>query len=216
MSEAGADLPELIRDGSPDADARILLTHGAGAPVTDGFMQTVTEGLVSAGLEVVRFEFPYMARRRLDGKRRGPDRPAVLETTWKTVIAELGGGPRWVIGGKSMGGRIATRVADEVRARGVVCFGYPFHPPGKPEKLRTAHLEPLSTRTLILQGSRDTMGAREEVEDYELSTSIRIEWLEDGDHSLAPRKKSGHTAENHLSSAREMAARFVRECFGRH
>jgi predicted alpha/beta-hydrolase family hydrolase len=214
LSDPGADLPELIRDGPPDAEARVLLTHGAGAPATDGFMQTLTEGLVGAGIEVVRFEFPYMAKRRLDGKRRGPDRPPVLEATWKTVIAELGGGTRWVIGGKSMGGRIATRVADEVCARGVVCFGYPFHPPGKPEKLRTVHLESLSTRTLVLQGSRDTMGTREEVEGYELSASIQIEWLEDGDHSLAPRKKSGHTAEAHLNSARELATRFVRECFG--
>ncbi len=161
----------------------------------------------------MRFEFPYMAKRREDGKRRGPDRMSILQATWKQVLEGLGGGERWVIGGKSMGGRVASRVADEVGARGVVCLGYPFHPPGKPENLRTAHLESLRTPALVLQGTRDTMGSRGEVEGYSLSDSIRIEWLEDGDHSLKPRKKSGHSAEEHLARAGQLAAEFVKGCF---
>ena len=84
------------------------------------------------------------------------------------------------IGGKSMGGRMASMIADEMGVRALVCFGYPFHPPGKPAQLRTAHLETLRTPALILQGSRDPFGTEHEVSTYELSKAIRIEWLPDG------------------------------------
>ena len=134
------------------------------------------------GIRVVRFEFPYMAARRTGGKRGAPDRQPVLLQTWRDVVAELGG-PNLVIGGKSMGGRMATMVADELRVRGVVVLGYPFHPPGQPEKLRTAHLETLRTPALIVQGTRDPFGTAEEVPAYQISPTIRIEWLP-GQHSL--------------------------------
>src|SRR5258706_4950596 len=97
------------------------------------FMTKVAGGLGECGIRWVRFEFPYMAARRTGGKRGAPDRPPVLLGTFREVVSQLGGGDRVFIGGKSMGGRIATMVADELGVRGVVCFGYPFHPPGKPE-----------------------------------------------------------------------------------
>ena len=205
-------LPKLYYDGPEDAPHGVILTHGAGAPVTDPFLETITAGFVARGVRVVRFEFPYMEKRREDGKKRGPDRAPVLETTWRNVIEHLGGGARWVIGGKSMGGRIASMVAEPVGARGLVCFGYPFHPPGRPERLRTAHLESIETPTLIVQGTRDALGSREEIDGLTLSPRIRFLWLMDGDHSFKPRKRSGETVSAHLERAVECAVEFVIDC----
>jgi predicted alpha/beta-hydrolase family hydrolase len=94
--------------------------------------------------------------------------------------------------------------------RGLVCFGYPFHPPGSPDRLRTAHLENLATPALVLQGTRDPFGAPEEVEAYRLARSIRVVWVPDGDHSLKPRAKSGRTESQNLELAFETAGEFVR------
>ncbi len=171
-------------------------------------MNALAESLEGRGLRVARFEFPYMAGRR-EGVRRSPDRPLVLEQTWHDVIGELGGPERIVIGGKSMGGRIASMVADEAGVRGLVCLGYPFHPPGRPEKLRTAHLEDLVTPTLIVQGERDPFGTPDDVATYELSRKISFVWLPDGDHSFKPRKKSGHTESGNLLLVIESVRAFV-------
>ncbi len=212
MSDASEPpLPKLYFDGPEQADHGVILTHGAGAPVTDFFLQVLTDGLAQRDLRVVRFEFPYMQKRRADARRRGPDRTPVLEATWRSVIQHLGGGSRWVIAGKSMGGRIASMIADEVGARGLVCFGYPFHPPGKPAVLRTTHLEDLRTRTLIIQGTRDALGSREEVDALRLSSRIEFLWLLDGDHSFKPRKRSGETFSAHLERAVECTVDFVND-----
>ncbi|HJX27100.1 MAG TPA: alpha/beta family hydrolase [Thermoanaerobaculia bacterium] len=200
---------ELLWNG-PEDGALVVLAHGAGAPMDSAPMNTLAKGLAAAGLRVARFEFPYMRARRETGARRGPDREPVLLGTWRTVVQQLGGGERLVIGGKSMGGRMASMIADEVGARALVCLGYPFHPPGKPEKTRTAHLGNLRTPTLIVQGTRDTFGTREEVAAYHLSPSIRITWLEDGDHSFKPRASSGRTEAQALREAVEAVTDFVR------
>jgi len=173
------------------------------------WMTNVARGIAAHGIRVVRFEFPYMAARRTGGKRGAPDRQPVLLQTWRDVIAELGGGAAVAIGGKSMGGRMASMVADEMNVRALVCFGYPFHPPGKPEQMRTAHLRDLRTRSLIVQGERDPFGTRDDVAQYELSPSIRIEWMPDGDHSLKPRARAGVTESQQLAHACELAARFL-------
>jgi hypothetical protein len=133
----------------------------------------------------------------------------VLRATWRSVIDDLGGGGKVVIGGKSLGGRMASLVADEAGARGLVCLGYPFHPPGKPEKLRVAHLKELATPALVLQGTRDALGSRSEVEGYALSPAIRVIWLEDGDHSFKPRASSGRTLTANLDVAVEAIEAFV-------
>jgi hypothetical protein len=119
--------------------------------------------------------------------------------TWRRVIEEHGGGAKVVIGGQSMGGRIASMIADEVGARALVCFSYPWHPPGKPDHPRTAHLAELRTPTLILQGTRDPFGSPAEVGGYLLSPAIRVEWLDGGDHSLRKR----------VADAAELAAAFI-------
>ncbi|MCA8941609.1 MAG: dienelactone hydrolase family protein [Planctomycetes bacterium] len=174
------------------------------------FMMTIAEAIADHGIRVVRFEFPYMAARRVDGKRRPPNRTNDLIAAWSHVVETLGDPARLVIGGKSLGGRIASMIADEHRVAGLVCFGYPFHPPGKPDKPRTEHLRELATPTLILQGERDPFGTRDEVPDYELAKSIRVEWLPDGDHGWKPRVRSGHTEAENLARAAAVAAEFVR------
>lgn len=192
---ARKDDSDLLFDGPEDAAATVVLAHGAGAPMNTPFMNSVARGLsAGGGVRVVRFEFPYMHARRETGRRGGaPDREPVLRNSWKEVVERLGGGRKVVIGGKSMGGRIASMVADEVGARGLVCLGYPFHPPGRPDKLRTKHLETLATPALIVQGTRDAFGTRQDVAGYALSGAIRVVWLEDGDHSWKPRAASGRT-----------------------
>ena len=118
-----------------------------------------------------------------------------------------------LIGGKSMGGRVASLVADELFAAGqiagLICLGYPFHPPGKPDNLRTAHLQALRCPALIIQGERDPFGARAEVEDYRLSDTIALQWAGDGDHDLGPRGGSGFTRAANLALAADAIAAFA-------
>jgi len=173
------------------------------------FMDTIAQGLGARKIRVVRFEFPYMERRRHDGKRRPPDGPAVLRSRWLEIVEGLGRAGDLVIGGKSMGGRIASMIADEIGARGLVCLGYPFHPAGKPDKLRVAHLETIRTPTLILQGTRDALGNRAEIEGYRLSENVQVEFLEDGDHSFKPRVRSGRTEVENLQQAIDSVVSFV-------
>ncbi len=186
---------DFLFNGPDDAAMTVVLAHGAGAPMNTPFLNTVARELASGGVRVARFEFPYM--------RRGgaPDREPVLRDAWKEAVEKLGGGGRLVIGGKSLGGRIASMVADEVGARGLVCLGYPFHPPGRPEKLRTKHLETLRTPALVLQGTRDPFGTPDDVAGYRLSAAIRVVWIEDGDHSWKPRASSGRTLEQNMAEA---------------
>ena len=191
---------ELLIDGPSDATHTLVLAHGAGAPMDSPFMDAVAKGVAATGVRVIRFEFTYMAARRT-GVRRAPDREPVLMQSWRAVIDRLGAPARTVIGGKSMGGRIASMVADDVGARGLLCLGYPFHPPGRPEKLRTKHLETLATPALIVQGTRDQFGTAEDVAKYRLSPAIRMVWLADGDHSWKPRASSGRTEAENMADA---------------
>ena len=209
--KAPAEPLRFLFDGPEDAPLTLVLAHGAGAPMNSPFLNVVARGAAQAGTRVARFEFPYMRARRPGGPRGAPDRGPVLEESWREAIGALGGGDRLVIGGKSLGGRIASMVADEAGVRGLVCLGYPFHPPGKPERLRTKHLEDLRTPGLILQGTRDPFGGREEVEGYRLSPSLRIEWIEDGDHSFKPRASSGRTEKQNLAEAVSRVSGFLEE-----
>jgi len=200
---------EFLVEGPEDARHVVVLAHGAGAPMDSPFMNRVSAGLASRGIRVARFEFAYMAKRRTEGKRGAPDREPALRARWKEVIERFGGGPRVVVGGKSLGGRIASMIADEVGARGLVCLGYPFHPPGDPSRLRTAHLADLRTPALIVQGTRDPFGTREDVAGYTLSGAIRIAWLEAGDHSFKPPARSGRTEAQNVEEAIAAVAGFV-------
>ncbi|MGO6736092.1 alpha/beta family hydrolase [Rhizobium ruizarguesonis] len=198
-------LDRFLLQGPLDARFTILLAHGAGAPMDSASMTAAASALADAGFRVARFEFAYMAARRTSDVRKPPPRAETLNPEYEAAIAELGASGPLVIGGKSMGGRVASMIADDLHRRGkivgLLCLGYPFHPPGQPEKLRTSHLTGLTTPALICQGTRDEFGTRDEVRGYDLSDSIEILWLEDGDHDLKPRKSiSGFSSADHLAT----------------
>ena len=181
----------------------LILAHGAGAPMDSQWMAEMAERLAVRGVNVLRFEFPYMAQRRLDGGKRPPNPQPVLLQCWREVFSEVRrhiAGPI-AIGGKSMGGRMASLLADELGADALVCLGYPFYAAGKPEKPRVAHLAHVKTPTLIVQGERDALGNREAVEAYTLSPAIEVHWLVAGDHDLKPLKASGYSHAQHLEAA---------------
>lgn len=195
----------FLFDGPEQAKMTILLAHGAGAPMDSTSMTAAAKALAGAGFRVARFEFDYMAVRRTGTGRTPPPKADKLNPQYLAAIEALDAKGPLVIGGKSMGGRVASMVADALfeagRIQGLLCLGYPFHPPGKPEQLRTAHLADLRTPALIVQGSRDEFGTREEVSTYALSPAIDLLWLEDGDHDLKPRKRvSGFSAADHLGT----------------
>jgi uncharacterized protein len=205
---------KFLFDGPGDAAVTILLAHGAGAPMDSTSMTAAALALAGVGFRVARFEFGYMAARRTADGRKPPPRAETLNPEYRAAIAELGAQGTLVIGGKSMGGRVASMVADDLHAEGkiagLLCLGYPFHPPGKPEQLRTRHLADLKTPALICQGTRDEFGTRDEVSRYALSDRIELLWLEDGDHDLKPRKKvSGFSTADHLKTMAEAVARWA-------
>lgn len=195
---------DLLIDGPKDATVTLALGHGAGAPMDSDFMDAFARGIANGNHRVARFEFVYMAARREGGAKKPPSSQDKLLAEWRAVIARLRRTyPESLvaIGGKSLGGRMASLIADEVGATSLVCLGYPFHPPGRPERLRTAHLAKLRTPTLIVQGTRDSLGNREEVADYALAPSVRFHWAEDGDHNLKPRKASGRSEAQNWTEA---------------
>lgn len=205
---------DFVFDGPEDASTTVLLAHGAGAPMDSPAMDAIAKALAAKKLRVARFEFGYMAARRKEGTRKPPPRADKLLDEYREAVDALDARGKLLIGGKSMGGRVASMIADELHAAGriagLVCFGYPFHPPGKPENLRTAHLKTMRMPALICHGTRDPFGSREEVETYDLSKAIEILWLEDGDHDLKPRKTiSGFSAAGHLATIGEAVAAFA-------
>ena len=185
----------------PQDGAIFVFAHGAGAGMDSEFMELIACGLAAQDIGVVRFEFPYMSTVRETGRRRPPDRMPVLVAHFKQVIEEFGHSKQLVIGGKSMGGRVASHVATELDVAGLVCLGYPFHPRGKPQQLRTAHLPDVGCPGLILQGERDPFGKRSEVDRYDLPERLVVRWLADGDHDLKPRSRSGLTKGQQLEFA---------------
>ena len=201
-----------LRTGPAKVDTLLVLAHGAGAGMATPFMETIASLLAERGVAVLRFEFAYM-RLRGEGIRRPTPRADTLKEEYLGAVAAAGKPKRLIIGGKSMGGRVASMIADDLfdagRIAGLVCLGYPFHPPKKPEQLRTAHLEGLRCPTLIVQGTRDPFGTREEVGGYHLSPAIEIAWIEDGDHDLKQRRAMGHAPGDGLRAAADAVADFA-------
>ncbi|WP_437230848.1 alpha/beta fold hydrolase [Planctomicrobium sp. SH661] len=202
--------PQLHIDGPKKAKTCLVLAHGAGESSSSKFLSGFAEHFAEQRHRVVRFDFPYMAARSIDGRRRPPDKESVLRETWKAVVESL---PydRLIIGGKSMGGRIATLVADELQVAGVVCLGYPFHPAGRPEQLRVEHLETIQTPTLIVQGEIDPFGSREEVESFQLSDKVQVHWVPEGDHSYNVKRGSDRSLEQNLKNATRSVEQFLFE-----
>lgn len=197
----------------PASGATLLLAHGAGAPMDSAWMNGIAALLADRNIRTARFEFAYMAARRTGEGRRPIPRAEKVMPEFLAAVEKLAAESPLLIGGKSMGGRVASMVAQDLfdagKIAGLVCLGYPFHPPGAPEKLRTAHLESLTVPTLICQGTRDSFGTRDEVSGYRLSPAIALHWLDDGDHDFRPRKESGRTARQNLDEAAERIGAWV-------
>lgn len=196
----------------PESGPLFIFAHGAGAGMEHDFMAAVAKGLVEQGIRVVRFNFPYMMKRAEDGKKRPPDRAPKLLEAYEEVITHFASTPV-VIGGKSMGGRMSSLLAENTLVAGIACLGFPFHPPGKPENYKGEHLATLEKPTLILQGERDTFGKREEFENFTLSDQVSVTFVPDGDHSFKPRKRSGYTEEGNIALAVEHLAKFIKEVY---
>ena len=216
MSTASS-LSELLITHAHQPSALLLLAHGAGAPMDSDFMNLMADAVAAKGITVARFEFPYMQRRRLDGKKSPPDRAPTLLAHFHAVLSQADalGLPVW-IAGKSMGGRMASMLAADPdypteTVQGVVALGYPFHPPGKPEKTRTEHLHALGVPMLVCQGTRDPFGKPEEVAGYGLPAEIRVQWLDTGNHDFKPLKSSGYTQEQLIADAAERISVMVSE-----
>ena len=193
----------------------LLLAHGAGAPMDSPFLETFTNLLVARGIGVARFEFRYMAARRSGGRKPPPKMPGLMQEYADAIQAIRQREPEalLLIGGKSMGGRIASMIADNHYTTGAiaacVCLGYPLHPQGKPDQLRTEHLVNVRCPLLVVQGERDALGSRAEFEAQSLSETIAYAWIGDGDHDLKPRKASGLTHASNLASAADAIAAFA-------
>ncbi|SDU11117.1 alpha/beta fold hydrolase [Halopseudomonas salegens] len=188
--------------------ATLVLAHGAGAPMDSPYMELLAAHLLSEGLSVLRFEFPYMAERRNGGRKRPPNPMPRLEEAFRQQLDGVAGPA--LLGGKSMGGRVASHILEHSDALGAIAFGYPFHPPGKPERLRTEHLQQQGKPILIVQGTRDPFGREHEVAGYGLADSVEVRWLHDGEHDLRPTKASGRSQEDLIAAAAVEAGLFAR------
>lgn len=205
-------------DGPQDGPI-FLFAHGAGADCHSNFMSTIALGLAEQGICVLRFNFDYMQQRIETGSRRPPERAPKLIQQFEDKIKQISAKDKRsiVIGGKSMGGRMASLVASMCleselpEIKGVACLGFPFHPAGKLDKLRIDHFPLIKQKQLIIQGTRDKLGNIDEVKSYQLPEEIEWLWLEDGDHDLKPRVKSGFTHEQHLQQAIQRLASFIKE-----
>ena len=210
---------ELIKTKGYESHSKVvlILAHGAGAPADSTFMEDLSVALEREGIGTIRFEFPYMQKRRQDGKKRPPDREPVLLEYFSGVIdrvrAELGSTSLILVGGKSMGGRMASILAgrrDDID--GVICFGYPFHPPGKLDRWRTAHFRDLNCPILVLQGTRDPFGKPDELADHQQELeAIDLRWLEGGNHDFQTLKSQPQTQSELIAQAARETRIFVDE-----
>ena len=209
-------MTDLLWTVEPNAHVTFLLAHGAGAPMDSSFMTRVAEGLAGRGVAVARFEFGYMAKRWSTGKKYPPPKAEKLIPEFRAAIEAALAAPERVgplmIGGKSMGGRVAAMTAGEALPEDVVavaCLGYPFHGPGRPEEIRLAPLQGGLLPTLVLQGERDEFGKRAEIEGLDVGTRVRFEWIEDGSHDFGPRGASPATLKGNIAHACDVLSAFA-------
>lgn len=191
--------------------AEFIFAHGAGANKESEFMQLMMRELLTHNIQVTLFDFPYMLKAAETGRRHPPNKMDILIEDFSTIINQRRQSLPLYIGGKSMGGRVATMLEDYSAVNGVICFGYPFHPIGNPEKLRTAHLYDFDSPLLIVQGERDTFGNCDQVASYHLPTSIKLVFMDKADHSFKPLKSSEYTFAQHMACAAAATKHFIEE-----
>jgi predicted alpha/beta-hydrolase family hydrolase len=209
--DADAEITAYFYSHDVPTRGRFVLAHGAGADQSHPFMKRFGEGLAARGIETTTFNFLYTER-----KKRAPDPPAVLERTYRAVVAAIGA--PCFIGGKSMGGRIASQIAASgTEVQGLIFLGYPLHPPGKPEQLRVAHWPKITAPLLFIQGEKDAFGSPDEIkaQTKKLKAPFEMFPIEGGDHSLGVGKKilaaSGTTQEKIYDMAMDKIASFILE-----
>jgi len=203
----------ILIHGSKKANNILILAHGAGSPMDSEFMNQIVDYLSSDSLLVIRFEFPYMQQRRR-GKKLFPDKMNKLSEYYlsiiKTIKNKYANKNIW-IGGKSLGGRVACSVSREIKVRGVVVFGYPFHPQNNNNNLRVQALIDGGPPILICQGTRDKLGSKEEINNYKLNKNVKICFLQGGDHSFQSLKKHKFTKNELINIASEEVKYFIQK-----
>jgi hypothetical protein len=197
-------------DGKGGAPADVILAPGAGAGMDHPFMSTVAAGLASEGFRVWRFNFLYQER-----GRKSPDRAQVLEETYRAVVDQARGRGAGILiaGGKSMGGRIASQIAaGGAPVDGLVFHGYPLHPPGRPDRMRDAHLHDITIPMLFVEGTRDPFCPLETLEKVraDLGAPNDLVVIDDGDHSFRVRKSSGRSTKEALETVVHATAEWIR------
>lgn len=186
----------------------VVYAPGAGSNLHDPFGKHLAEALAASEVAIVRFQFPYM-----EAGRKSPDRPDVLEATWRAVIEGVrSSGDKLAAGGRSMGGRIASMVvADGVKADALALFAYPLHPPGKPEQTRDAHLPAIKARALFVSGTSDAFGAPDEIRAAASKVKrSSVHLLEGADHGFAVRKSTGRTKQDVFEEATDALIKFLK------
>jgi hypothetical protein len=206
-------LDNILIDGNVEAKTLLILAHGAGAPMDSIFMNTIVKGIIEREIFVIRFEFPYMLKRRL-GKKSFPDKIPSLCLFYKDIYRQIKNiFPKkdiW-LGGKSMGGRVSAIISKEIDVKGVIVLGYPFHPVNNKDKLRLDCLQNEGPPILIIQGTRDKFGSINEVNNLYLNEKNSIFWIEDGDHSFSTLKKSRNNSEDSIKNAYFKVSDFILE-----
>ncbi|BDM65227.1 dienelactone hydrolase [Shewanella sp. NFH-SH190041] len=215
----------ILVDGEPllSSGRRVILfAHGAGADMHHSFMAQIAADLArQGGYSVVRFNFPYMQQRQLDGKRRPPDKAEKLQACFGDYLTQLynAGAGKVILMGKSMGGRMAAMLAAQpeytAMIAGVVCLGYPFLPPAKraTAEPRLAPLQQVPLPTLVIQGERDSFGNQAQLATWSLGQQVETVFLPDGDHSFIPRKRSGFTLDENMAQACRACQQFIGACY---
>ena len=200
----------MFVDGDPEKGV-FLFAHGAGAPADSEFMSLMADALVARGVQVVRFEFSYMAQRRHGGSKRPPDRINKLEVELLELVERFDHDLPVFIGGKSMGGRVAVRVLEASRAKACFVFGYPLHPAGNTENVRLEGLTRGDKPIHLFQGERDKLGSKEDFAALKLSENVVTTWFDDADHDLAPRKRSGATQAQYIDQIAERVCAVIEQ-----
>ncbi|CAA0108379.1 Uncharacterised protein [BD1-7 clade bacterium] len=226
MSATGMPATEFLIDGPDDADITVILAHGAGAGMDHAFMAMAADAIAQKGVRVIRFDFPYMRRRKVEGRKFPPNRAPVLLEALADVLDRAPVSGKVILAGKSMGGRMASLFLSESASRsndnssdansksvaGYVALGFPFFAPGKDkiaDNNRGSHLQDFPLPGLIIQGERDNFGGAEELAALPLADNIQTLILPDGDHSFKPRKKSGESLENNIARMADGIAAFA-------
>jgi len=193
----------------------IYLAHGAGVGHKNSdFLQRISRRLEEKGCPVIPVTFAYMQEQEVTGKKRPPPRFDTLIPEFADYLsASESASDPLIVAGKSMGGRVATQLTSDNRVKGVICFGFPFHPPGKPEKHRLAFLEAVDVPCLIIQGTRDVFGKPIWVLEQKLNKNIEIMWVEGADHDFKTLKKQAITQDEVVSMVASMVKSWLSEKF---